>query len=453
MALDPDAIKLGQIQRETSFTPFQPGSAAISGIKTGFALEQAKGTLEDEQTKREQAALMQKLLSQGQSGVQAVFDAMPEDQKSNVMGGNVELFQSIVGQAKTPEDLLNAYSILGEAQAAGAEGDFPTQVGAAQKAGVLTAKEGLSLTKPAAGQIKQGIPGEFEVLEALKTFREENEGKNPNKSDALKIVGDVALQLKDQGVRGVSSSDLVTKILTASSLPPREETKLEREKFTFEKSEKVNAAIEKMGNKFDDRTRAVVIAANQLNKSIDGGVFGSKFKNLVDEQFVQGLQERLDLGGNQESMFATLLNSFLTGKVKNIEEAKRVNKVRADPEFQKLFKDPQFNKTFVALSNLVTAVLRKESGAAITSTDIEDKKNNLGFDALGGPGSFLIGIGDFMDGLRSKTTFLVESPGNEEAKTRFRNSLKRNPLVDPFSLPQNRRSTLLKRKAELEAKQ
>jgi len=173
---DPFAIKLSQIRRETAFTPFQPGTAALSGIKAGFALEKAKGTLEDEQTKREQAALMKQLLNQGQSGVKAIFDAMPEDQKANVMGGNIDLFNSLIGQATKPEDLLNLYSTLGEAQVANTEGDFSDQVGAARKAGVLSTEKALTLTKPAKEDIKQNIPGSVEFLESRRQF-EETEGR------------------------------------------------------------------------------------------------------------------------------------------------------------------------------------------------------------------------------------------------------------------------------------
>jgi len=465
MPLDIEALQAREIDREGAFTPIQFADIARGAIGVGQQFEDSQQAREDKQLQRTQAAQMQKILNGGDAAIMQIFNAMPEDQRSLVYQGNQDILKSVLAGKDGSE---NALRVMAEAQTGAALRAAPSrneQATILLERGQLGEKSGgksfLSSTKPTAD--KSGISDKAAALfdkgvnDDIKTFIEKN-GRDPNKIEALRIVNQKGIDLNiraDDPIRKVIADKFV--IASGISTP-----KIQLEKFEEEKRVRLNTAIRKMGTKFTSKKREVVIAANEVNRAIDGGVFGDKFKNLISGTFLDGLKERLQLSEDSPTVIATIINAFTKGKLKDAEEAERVRRVKADDKFKELFNNPEFNNVMVSLSTLMTKVLRLESGAAITGTDIEDKKNNFGFDAIGTPESFLIGIGNFMEGLKADVTQIANEEPDEKARSFFKKSFESNPLASPFELPQrpeaetpktievkrSRREELIRKRAE-----
>ncbi|MCH8285767.1 hypothetical protein IIB79_04475 [candidate division KSB1 bacterium] len=108
MAIDPDALKLREIDREGEFTPFAFGDVARSAVSTGLQFQQAQETSAATKLKREQAAMMQQLINAGQPALFAAIDRLDPEEQKLILGGDRNILQAVTSD----KEVLSRSSFL-----------------------------------------------------------------------------------------------------------------------------------------------------------------------------------------------------------------------------------------------------------------------------------------------------------------------------------------------------
>ena len=108
MAVDTEALRVREIEREGAFTPIQFGDIARGAIGIGQQFEASEEAREAARLKREQAAQMQKILNGGDAAIMQIFGQLPDEQKKLVFQGNQDILKSVLAGKDGKINVLKA---------------------------------------------------------------------------------------------------------------------------------------------------------------------------------------------------------------------------------------------------------------------------------------------------------------------------------------------------------
>jgi len=409
MAIDTDALKLREIDREGQFTPFAFGDAAKSAVSTGLQLQQVQEKSAATKQKREQAAMMQQLINGGQQALFSAIDKLEPEEQNLILGGDRKTLQSITTD---PEGLVNGWKMLSEVlgrKEGGQAEDFSGKVGAFGRRGLISAKDELSLTKPSAekGEISNTV-----FLEVQQTVEDRIKAleQTPTK-DAIRDIALAAFNEKGIPVNDPGAAKLMQFLISSSATP---ESPLITQKFEKQKD--------------DDRIKRISELSKNLRGSADQGkiflglaedldLFSDKPVNILQDREFQALQGKF-IDTQPQSLLSAFMTEKLGASPKDQEQAKIIRELRK-PENRAIFKGTRFANIVTKFSKLINVLTKARSGAAVTPNELERIKTEFGIDLLGSPEQFKIGLINFGRDLKFSME-QVEAGTSPKAVSTFR---------------------------------